>query len=252
VPLASVERDVHRISPHESVPSATVYTPASTSRHESAVRNAPPQDAVLHQIEGIRSLRLTSNQPPETPSLARETSTPSIHVTSAVPTHDNCQPRSDGTTSLVEGVGALRLESPNTNSPVPNGLRENRAPSPSRRGRSGSEIPVDRYQVELEDPPKALSHLPKIEDALASARTLTSRMASVLSHSSLHQENGSSIQKLHRQALELTCFQLPSSRIVGLVGDSGVGKSSLINSLLDKIDLAGEVGRYQGDRATSS
>ncbi|KAF3031928.1 hypothetical protein E8E12_002110 [Didymella heteroderae] len=46
------------------------------------------------------------------------------------------------------------------------------------------------------------------------------------------------MQKLYHEALRLAQFQLPSSRIVGLIGDSGVGKSSLINSLLDKPDLA--------------
>jgi putative ribosome biogenesis GTPase RsgA len=63
-------------------------------------------------------------------------------------------------------------------------------------------------------------------------------MANVLSSSNPHRESGSSIERLHQQAIRLTEFELPSSRIVGLVGDSGVGKSSLINSLLDKMELA--------------
>ncbi|KAF2194396.1 hypothetical protein K469DRAFT_495226, partial [Zopfia rhizophila CBS 207.26] len=97
---------------------------------------------------------------------------------------------------------------------------------------------TDSHQIENEDPPKALFHMPEVQEALANARTLTSRMANVLSSSNLHRENGSSIERLHQQATRLSGFQLPSSRIVGLVGDSGGGKSSLINSLLDKMEFA--------------
>ncbi|KAF2789491.1 hypothetical protein K505DRAFT_365563 [Melanomma pulvis-pyrius CBS 109.77] len=64
------------------------------------------------------------------------------------------------------------------------------------------------------------------------------QMAEALSSSTLHREQGSNIESLHQQAIRLSAFQPPSSRIVGLVGDSGVGKSSLINSLLDKEDFA--------------
>jgi putative ribosome biogenesis GTPase RsgA len=80
--------------------------------------------------------------------------------------------------------------------------------------------------------------MPEVQRALSDARALTSRMANVLSSSNLHRENGSRIQNLHQEAIRLNSFQLPSSRIVGLVGDSGVGKSSLINSLLDRMELA--------------
>src|SRR2546423_207914 len=55
---------------------------------------------------------------------------------------------------------------------------------------------------------------------------------------------------LHQQSLRLQTFQLPSSRIVGLVGDSGVGKSRLINSLLDHVDLARVVDVAHAQRAS--
>jgi putative ribosome biogenesis GTPase RsgA len=59
------------------------------------------------------------------------------------------------------------------------------------------------------------------------------QMAQALASSNLHREQGSAIHSLHQQVVALSEFQPPASRIVGLVGDSGVGKSSLINSLLD-------------------
>lgn len=43
---------------------------------------------------------------------------------------------------------------------------------------------------------------------------------------------------LHERARRLSCFQPLSTRTVGFVGDSGVGKSSLLNSLLDCRGLA--------------
>lgn len=84
----------------------------------------------------------------------------------------------------------------------------------------------------------------EVQEALANARVLTGRMKTTLASSTLVRESGSSVQALHSQAVRLDEFQLPSSRIIGLVGDSGVGKSSLINSLLDKNELARAVSSH--------
>lgn len=46
------------------------------------------------------------------------------------------------------------------------------------------------------------------------------------------------MRSLHERATKLSCFQPLSTRTVGFVGDSGVGKSSLLNSLLDCRGLA--------------
>lgn len=46
------------------------------------------------------------------------------------------------------------------------------------------------------------------------------------------------MKSLHERATKLSCFQPLSTRTVGFVGDSGVGKSSLLNSLLDCRGLA--------------
>jgi len=236
-PLPSVERDVSSISSRQSTPSTTLYTP-STSTHVDSTRHASDQDAVLQQIGDLRNLRLTSPQMPRSTSSQRSASTPSIQVTPSAPPNESSRPRVSRTDSLVDGVTALHIESLQADSPGASGLRESRSPSPSRRRRSGSGINRDIHQIENEDPPEALFHMPEVQEALTNARTLTSRMVNVLSTSNLHQENGSSIQSLHQQATRLNGFQLPSVRIVGLVGDSGVGKSSLINSLLDKMELA--------------
>lgn len=240
-PLQSVERDVLSTSSRQSTPSTTLYT-QSTSTHADLTRQAPDQDAVIQSIGDIRNLRLTSPRTPGSSSSQRDTPTPSIHVTPSAPPNESSQHRASRTDSLVGGVTALHIESLRADSPGASGLRESRSPTPSRRRRSGSGINRESHQIENEDPPQALFHMPEVQEALANAKSLASRMVNVLSSSNLHRENGSSIQSLHQQATRLNGFQLPSSRIVGLVGDSGVGKSSLINSLLDNADLARAVG----------
>ncbi|CAO2651427.1 Nn.00g039970.m01.CDS01 [Neocucurbitaria sp. VM-36] len=236
-PLPSVETDVPSTSSRQSTPSTTLYTP-STSTNEHLPRHGTDQDSVLQQTDNLRNLRLTSTQSPERTPSQQGTPTPSIQVTPSAPPPETSQHRPNRLDSLVDMARALRVDSLTADSPGPSGMRDSRSPSPSHRRRSGSGINRETHRIENEEPPPALLHMPEIRDALANARTLTSRMVDVLSSSNLHRENDSSIGNLHQQAKRLHEFQLPSSRIVGLVGDSGVGKSSLINSLLDKIGLA--------------
>jgi len=236
VPLPSVEGDVSAISSRQSTPSTTLYTP-STSTHADSTRPAPDQDAVLQQIGDLRDLRLTSPPTQGSSSSQRDTPTPSIHISPSAPPNERSQLRASRTDSIVGGVTALHLDSLQAESPHVTGLRESRSPSPSRRRRSGSAITREPYQVENEEPPRALFHMPQVQAALANARTLTSRMVNVLRSSTLHGESESEIRRLYQQATILN-VELPPTRIVGLVGDSGVGKSSLINSLLDKKEFA--------------
>ncbi|KAF4487271.1 Nuclear GTPase SLIP-GC [Colletotrichum fructicola Nara gc5] len=65
-----------------------------------------------------------------------------------------------------------------------------------------------------------------------------SRLARVLGSSPLHIDPDSAIKRLHKRARDLSRFQCPPTRTVGFVGDSGVGKSSLLNSLLHQKGLA--------------
>lgn len=63
-------------------------------------------------------------------------------------------------------------------------------------------------------------------------------LADVLSSSSVHLEPDSTMKGLYGRAKNLSDFEPLSTRIIGFVGDSGVGKSSLLNSLLDYRGLA--------------
>jgi hypothetical protein len=54
-------------------------------------------------------------------------------------------------------------------------------------------------------------------------KRLVANLADVLELSPLHSETGSTIAGLHQRARELGAFHCPSTRTVGLVGDSGAG-----------------------------
>ncbi|KAI2993530.1 hypothetical protein CBS147346_10936 [Aspergillus niger] len=58
----------------------------------------------------------------------------------------------------------------------------------------------------------------------------------------LAHDNTTDLSKLYEKTLEASRFAYPATRTVGFIGDSGVGKSSLINSLLDQESLARSSG----------
>lgn len=115
-------------------------------------------------------------------------------------------------------------------------------PGHSRRRSSPRLEPVN-HRVEDEEPPDDEFHRPAFQESLAHARATLENLAGVLSSSSIHLEPDSTVRRHHQEAESLSRFQPLGTRTVGLVGDSGVGKSSLINSLLDRASLARTTGR---------
>jgi len=219
----------------KSTPSTTIFTP-STSASEEPTRQSLELGGI-HQH--LRDLQLASSEVPATASPQRDTPTPSIHVTPAPSRNDLHQDRASESNSLVGAMNSLRMESDSgTGSPVASRLGQSRSPTPSRRRRSSSAISAEAHRVENEELPQALFYMRQVQTALTSTKGIITRMVNVLSSSNLHLEEGSTFGNLRSLAAKLSDFQLPSSRVVGLVGDSGVGKSSLINSLLDKKGLA--------------
>ncbi|RMJ15686.1 hypothetical protein CDV36_004625 [Fusarium kuroshium] len=106
----------------------------------------------------------------------------------------------------------------------------------SRRSSSGADrLPHNVLDEEL---PQDAFHSPEFQQAFRDAKQLMSTVEGVLGSSSLHNSPESTIHRLHDEAGELARFEYPSTRTVGFVGDSGVGKSSLLNSLLDIKGLA--------------
>ncbi|KAK8030148.1 hypothetical protein PG993_011439 [Apiospora rasikravindrae] len=107
-----------------------------------------------------------------------------------------------------------------------------------RRRRSSSKISVEIYDVRDEKAPNDRFNDPTFQSAFRDARKLMSDLEVTLASSSLHVDPDSTMKRLHQEAKTLSNFYCPPSRTVGFVGDSGVGKSSLLNSLLDCRGLA--------------
>ncbi|KAJ5021270.1 Dynamin family-domain-containing protein [Bipolaris maydis] len=187
------------------------------------------EDSVLssREMKALQSLRVTSTLPADQYSRL-QTPNPSFQTSFYTPTRDNDLAAGD----VVESLGALHLQS-RQSTPMPSIAPSMYSPSPSSKR---------IYQVECEEPPSNPFYHYEFQKALSGVMSCISNMNKVLSSTSIHQEVGSAVHSLQQQAMNLGRQELPSSRIVGMIGDSAVGKSSLINSLLDKPNLANSSG----------
>ncbi|KAJ0114119.1 hypothetical protein J7T55_007953 [Diaporthe amygdali] len=111
-------------------------------------------------------------------------------------------------------------------------------PRRSSRRRSTPRPETVIHRVEDEEPPSDEFNHPVFQQRLADTRKALVDLTDVLSSNSIHLEPDSTMKGLHERAKMLSRFQPLSTRTVGFVGDSGVGKSSLLNSLLDHRGLA--------------
>ncbi|KAF1845874.1 uncharacterized protein K460DRAFT_366720 [Cucurbitaria berberidis CBS 394.84] len=236
---------------------------SSTSRSANAISEAPSLVTMTPLDSSVRASPRFTTPHNSSPSVQdyqgteRSASTPSISVTPTPPIlSPSNRSRVD---SLANGVAALRM-SPSENGPShPQrpGLRTHLdvtssdaaehispapspspSPSPSRTRRSSSVANRIPYRVEDEEPPPTHFQQQAVQQACNNAKDDMTRMALALASADLHHDQGSTIHKLHQKAVTMSTFQPPDSRIIGFVGDAGVGKSSLINSLLDREDFA--------------
>lgn len=98
-------------------------------------------------------------------------------------------------------------------------------PVPSqRRRRSSSRTVMQPYDVTAETPPDDKFNAEAFQRHLNNTKGLVSDLKAVLGSSALHQQPGSKMNLLHKDAARLVNFQFPASRIVGFVGDSGAGE----------------------------
>ena len=92
-----------------------------------------------------------------------------------------------------------------------------------------------KYNPMSEPLPKLPAYHPSFLKAVKYCSELMEGAALVLKNA---EYKDTRILQLLEKASNSTKFEYPKPRIVGLIGDSGVGKSSLINSLLDTPDIA--------------
>jgi hypothetical protein len=127
----------------------------------------------------------------------------------------------------------LTTEPSKTDSPSPT------LPGRTRRTRrSSSKVTESRHDVGDENAPNDRFSEANFQNRFRQAKTLMAKLSGTFAKSVLHQEPDSTMKRLYTRANSLAGFQCPPTRTVGFVGDSGVGKSSLLNSLLDKYGLA--------------
>jgi hypothetical protein len=139
--------------------------------------------------------------------------------------------------SIANGVDNMNIESNDSplsgvspglhlhpSSPSPDRIIAGAAnpPRSASRRRSSSQRPV--HSVEDEELPRAPFHDPAFQREFQGVQRLMAELAGALEDSPLHNEPGTAIATLHKRAQDLRAFQCHSTRTVGLVGDSGVGK----------------------------
>ncbi|KAK7959857.1 uncharacterized protein PG986_004711 [Apiospora aurea] len=210
-------------STHARTPSLSLTPPASSGGSQGRARVSPgPRDALTSGNDadlGSIDVRLQDL------SIARPTAN-SMGMSELA---DALNHISNGASSR-----SARLLTPEAQQSTPG----TPLPRSGRRRRSSSKINVEIYDVRDEKAPNDRFNEPTFQSAFRDARRLMSDLEDTLASSSLHIDPDSTMKRLHQEAKTLSTFHCPPSRTVGFVGDSGVGKSSLLNSLLDCRGLA--------------
>ncbi|KAL4772902.1 hypothetical protein BDW60DRAFT_186096 [Aspergillus nidulans var. acristatus] len=101
------------------------------------------------------------------------------------------------------------------------------------------------YNVREEELPRAPIYDIRLQNALRNVRGQIADLAQFIGERELTHDPTSNIHDLYEQLLRASRFSYPTSRTVGFIGESGAGKSSVINSILDEDGLA----RSSGDGA---
>ncbi|KAI0147476.1 hypothetical protein GGR57DRAFT_515724 [Xylariaceae sp. FL1272] len=187
------------------------------------------------------SVSVTLDESGSRQSVSRETDTTSLdeqleglRFSTASPGLDlsGIQNALQDVTEGLDSIGPfLHPRSPGLASPTPS-LRS------SHRRRSSSRTLQEIHKVEDEVPPRDRFNDPSFQRALDGTRQMMTELLSVMRSSDVHNEPDSQMQRLCGEAERLSQFQCPSTRTVALIGESGVGKSSVLNSILDCDGLA--------------
>ncbi|ETS82271.1 hypothetical protein PFICI_07273 [Pestalotiopsis fici W106-1] len=145
--------------------------------------------------------------------------------------------------SAINGISTPDASrSRSTSQPTTPGTSEHLSPpllpASAGRRRSTPRVRQPPHRVSDEEPPRDRFHDADFQQAVSDTKDIVAKLQDVLGSGSLHLEPDSTVQRIYRNAASLAEYESPTKRVVGFVGDSGVGKSSLLNCLLDFPSLA--------------
>ncbi|KAJ5209115.1 hypothetical protein N7449_003494 [Penicillium cf. viridicatum] len=198
-------------TPRRSSPNSRLSPGRSPSTYADQHNASPsPRPRRIHPCRPRRSTGENASRSLSTSQVGRGLSSSSLQsVAASVHTEDVQVPRTfpagSGSTSAVTSSH----ENEDENETISNDIRDETLP------------PAPIYNNRLQDGLKA------VKGHLAS-------LASAMRLSELTQDQSTSLYTLYKRTEKMSGFQYPVTRTVGFIGDSGVGKSSLINSLLDQ------------------
>lgn len=251
--------------------SPLVFTPSSStlvsfSPQSSGVfqfQGSPDGDAIRPSIE--RNFLFPRRSPVPARSLAPSPSSataPSI-LLSAAPAGTatpSAREPSTGRDDISAGMQRIRLSSENPldmrnmAAALPRAISSGANPqvlhdqTPNRQNgtpqrpagtnrRSSSRANLIPHDVRDEEPPQDRFHDPAFQQAFRNAKAIVGSLAGVLGSSTLQLEPDSTIVQLTQTARRLADFQCPPTRVVGLVGDSGVGWYPSSSNKAHQVDI---------------
>ncbi|KAH6887646.1 hypothetical protein B0T10DRAFT_490140 [Thelonectria olida] len=231
LPIPSIEQDVSSPTGSSETSTSSRNIPAIRTPSTSASPQSPSPNASNSPVDQARRQAIASDGS-VTRSMERNMQRMQLSPRGGI---ENLSDIADAVEGVARGSDSRSV------SLAPDDAAGSRQGTPRRNARSrrsGSRTSFTRHDVRDEELPRDAFHDPSFQRALRDAKALMSTTHEVLGSASLHHDPDSTMQRLHKEAGELAAFTYPSTRTVGFVGDSGVGKSSLLNSLLDFRGLA--------------
>ncbi|KAJ5295831.1 hypothetical protein N7508_010652 [Penicillium antarcticum] len=198
-------------TPRPSSPSSRLSPGRSPSTYADQHNASPsPRPRPIHPCRPRRKSREISSQVSSTSQIGGELSTPGpFSVPASVDTEDLQIPGGFPASSVSASAAGPSQENEDENEVISNDIRD-------------------------ETLPRAPIYNTRLQDGLKAVKRYLASLASTMSLSELTQDQSTSLHTLYKRTEEMSKFQYPVTRTVGFIGDSGVGKSSLINSLLDQ------------------
>lgn len=127
---------------------------------------------------------------------------------------------SDISTRIASRSGSSRLATPSSSAD-----RLSPPQISGERRRSNPRLRQPPHVVSDEESPRDRFHDPVFQQAFTDTKDHVAKLEDVLGSGSLHLEPDSTIYRIYQNAGSLAEFECPTKRVVGFVGDSGVGKT---------------------------